>query len=306
MEMKKIINLQLFGEGGGAGASAGAGTGTSGAEGNAVSGLATQGASVGEDTNGDNGNLTNSQVENTAKTPEERQKDFEELIKGEYREEFAKRTQNIINERFKNMREMEDTLNSQNQLISLLYQKYGVNDIESLNKAMEEDESFYEEEARNRGLSVEQLKEIKALERENTMLREAKEQAERKEQADQALARWMNESEQLKAKYGLEGFDLHAELENPDFVRLLAGGISLESAYKAVHFDDMIGGAMAQTAKNVRQQVTQSIASRNARPSENGVSSQNSQVFKTDVNNMTKAQRADLLRRAERGETISF
>ena len=82
MEMKKIINLQLFGEGGGAGASAGAGTGTSGAEGNAVSGLATQGASVGEDTNGDNGNLTNSQVENTAKTPEERQKDFEELIKG--------------------------------------------------------------------------------------------------------------------------------------------------------------------------------------------------------------------------------
>lgn len=300
MEMKKIINLQLFGEGGGAGASTGTGAGTGGAEGNAVSGVAAPGASEGE-----NVNLTNSQ-EDAANTPEERQKEFEKLIKGEFKEEFANRTQTIINERFKKMGEMENTIDSQNQLIGMLYQKYGVDDLESLTKAMEEDESYYEDEARQRGLSVEQLKEVKALERENTMLREAQKQAERKEQADKALARWVSESEDLKARYGLENFDLQTELNNPDFVRLLAGGISLESAYKAVHFDEMIGGAMFQTAQNVRNQVTQSIASRNARPSENGVSSQNAQSFKTDVNKMTKAERAELMRRAERGETITL
>lgn len=301
--MTKLINLQLFGEGGGAGASAGAGTGTSGADGTAVLGVATQGDSV---NNGENVNVTDSQMENTAKTPEERQKDFEALIKGEYKDEFAKRTQSIINERFKKMGELEKTLNSHNELLSILSQKYGVNDIESLTKAMEEDESFYEAEARERGLSVQQLKEVKSLERENKYLREMAEQEERQKEADQTLARWTNESEQLVNKYGLQDFNLQSELDNPDFVRLLAGGISLESAYKAVHFDDMIGGAMAQTAKNVREQVTNNIASRNTRPTENGVSSQNAQVFKTDVNNMTKADRQALIRRAEKGENITL
>ncbi len=303
MEMTKLINLQLFGEGGGAGASAGAGTGTSGADGTAVLGVAAQGDSV---NNGENVNVTDSQMENTAKTPEERQKDFEALIKGEYKDEFAKRTQAIINERFKKMGELENTLNSHNELLSILSQKYGVNDIESLTKAMEEDESFYEAEARERGLSVQQLKEIKSLERENKYLREMAEQEERQKEADQTLARWTNESEQLVNKYGLQDFNLQSELDNPDFVRLLAGGISLESAYKAVHFDDMIGGAMAQTAKNVREQVTNNIESRNTRPTENGVSSQNAQVFKTDVNNMTKADRQALIRRAEKGENIKL
>ena len=301
--MTKLINLQLFGEGGGAGASAGAGTGTSGADGTAVLGVASQCDSV---NNGENVNVTDSQMENTAKTPEERQKDFEALIKGEYKDEFAKRTQAIINERFKKMGELENTLNSHNELLSILSQKYGVNDIESLTKAMEEDESFYEAEARERGLSVQQLKEIKSLERENKYLREMAEQEERQKEADQTLARWTNESEQLVNKYGLQDFNLQSELDNPDFVRLLAGGISLESAYKAVHFDDMIGGAMAQTAKNVREQVTNNIASRNTRPTENGVSSQNAQVFKTDVNNMTKADRQALIRRAEKGENIKL
>lgn len=305
--MTKLINLQLFGEGGGAGASAGAGTGTSGADGTAVLGVAAQGDSV---NNGENVNVTDSQMENTAKTPEERQKDFEALIKGEYKDEFAKRTQLIINERFKKMggkmEELENTINSHNELLSILSQKYGVNDIESLTKAMEEDESFYEAEARERGLSVQQLKEVKTLERENKYLREMAEQEERQKEADQTLARWTNESEQLVNKYGLQDFNLQSELDNPDFVRLLAGGISLESAYKAVHFDDMIGGAMAQTAKNVREQVTNNIASRNTRPTENGVSSQNAQVFKTDVNNMTKADRQALIRRAEKGENIKL
>ena len=63
---------------------------------------------------------------------------------------------------------------------------------------------------------------------------------------------------------------------------------------------------MAQTAKNVREQVTNNIASRNTRPTENGVSSQNAQVFKTDVNNMTKADRQALIRRAEKGENIKL
>lgn len=242
----------------------------------------------------------------TAKTPQQRQEDFEALIRGEYREEFQKRTQRIIDKRFKQQGELENTLKSHDELLTVLAQKYGVDsrDAKAIMDAINKDDSFYEQEALDKGLSVKQLKEIKQLERDNASLRKAQEEAESKRHTDQIYSEWLNESEELKNKYGLDSFNLESEIQNPEFIKLLAGGISLESAYKAIHFDDMVGGAMAHTAATVKEKMANNIASRSGRPAENGVSSQSTSNFKTDVNKMTKADRAKIMREVQKGANV--
>lgn len=301
MEMKRFkLNIQFFGDGAGTGASAGAGSEGSGAETGSID-LASQGSA----NNGDNVDVTEPQGE-TAKTPQQRQEDFEALIRGEYREEFQKRTQRIIDKRFKQQGELENTLKSHDELLTVLAQKYGVDsrDAKAIMDAINKDDSFYEQEALDKGLSVKQLKEIKQLERDNASLRKAQEEAESKRHTDQIYSEWLNESEELKNKYGLDSFNLESEIQNPEFIKLLAGGISLESAYKAIHFDDMVGGAMAHTAATVKEKMANNIASRSGRPAENGVSSQSTSNFKTDVNKMTKADRAKIMREVQKGANV--
>lgn len=299
--MKRFkLNIQFFGEGEGTGASAGTGAEGSGAETGSID-LASQGSA----NNGDNVDVTEPQGE-TAKTPQQRQEDFEALIRGEYREEFQKRTQRIIDKRFKQQGELENTLKSHDELLTVLAQKYGVDsrDAKAIMDAINKDDSFYEQEALDKGLSVKQLKEIKQLERDNASLRKAQEEAESKRHTDQIYSEWLNESEELKNKYGLDSFNLESEIQNPEFIKLLAGGISLESAYKAIHFDDMVGGAMAHTAATVKEKMANNIASRSGRPAENGVSSQSTSNFKTDVNKMTKADRAKIMREVQKGANV--
>lgn len=299
--MKRFkLNIQFFGEGAGTGASAGTGAEGSGAEAGSID-LASQGSA----NNGDNVDVTEPQGE-TAKTPQQRQEDFEALIRGEYREEFQKRTQRIIDKRFKQQGELENTLKSHDELLTVLAQKYGVDsrDAKAIMDAINKDDSFYEQEALDKGLSVKQLKEIKQLERDNASLRKAQEEAESKRHTDQIYSEWLNESEELKNKYGLDSFNLESEIQNPEFIKLLAGGISLESAYKAIHFDDMVGGAMAHTAATVKEKMANNIASRSGRPAENGVFSQSTSNFKTDVNKMTKADRAKIMREVQKGANV--
>lgn len=304
--MKNLFfNLQLFAEGGG------------GAEGSSAG--EASGSNIGA-LEGRNGRGDSSPDVVYGKQPEELTADsedgnskpskisFDELIKGEYKEDFEKRTQSIINKRFKESKNMEETLRSHDPILNMLADKYGVDvkDIASLTKAIEDDESFYEQEAMDRGLTVKQLKELKTLERENRAFREAQEQAQRRENSDRIYAQWTKEAETLKERYGLTNFSLEEEVQNPDFVKLLSNGISLESAYKAIHMDDMLSGAMAKTAETVREKMSNSIQSRQSRPAENGITNTASRTFKTDVNSLSKADRDKIDKLVMRGEIISF
>lgn len=318
-KMRKIfkLNLQLFGEGGGTGAGPASGdstgNGSSGAEGAGVN--SEFAAPTGRANSLENviygtaaQDIANPESGETAKTPKEKAQSFEDLIKGEYKEEYQKRIQKNINERFKDYQNIQNQLKSQNDIISRLSEKYGVQgNLEALAKAIDADESFYEQEALERGVSVETLKEIKTLERQVQQYQQI-EQTKAQEEAGQKLyGEWIEQGNALAQKYGIADFDLNAEIDsNPEFVSLLRSGVSVEGAYKAIHFDDMLTGAMATTANTVKQQMANNIASRNARPMEGGASSQTSQVFKQDVNALTKADRAEIMKRVARGAIISF
>ncbi len=83
---------------------------------------------------------------------------FEQLIKGEYREEFAKRTQELIDKRFAKAKASEEQLAALSPLVEMLQEKYGTDakDPAALVKAVLDDDSYYEAEAMQKGIDVKQ------------------------------------------------------------------------------------------------------------------------------------------------------
>ena len=239
-------------------------------------------------------------------TTEDRAAKFEELIKGEYKDLYDARMQETIQKRLKASKETVDKYESLVPTLEILAKKYGVDaaDAKALAKAIEEDDSYWEEEALEEGISVEQLKEKKKMMRENADLKKQLEEQSRRDSANRVYAQWMEQAEKAKAIY--PSFDFQAEMQNPQFVQLLRSNVDVRTAYEVVHKDDIIHGAMQFTAKQVSQKMADSIIANGARPSENGNSSQGATVVKSDVSQLSKADRAEIIRRVQRGEKIKF
>lgn len=232
--------------------------------------------------------------------------EFEELIKGKYKEQYNKRTQDTIQKRLKSSKETVDKYNELSPTLDMLAKKYGVdaNDINALNKAIVEDDSYYEQEALEKNMSVEQLKAIRKMERENADLRKQVQEQSIKENADKLYASWLNQAESLKTVYPT--FDLDTEIKNSKFVDLLKSNIDVRTAYEVLHKDEIIPAAMKFTAQNVEQKLTNKIIANGARPTENGINSQSSVTVKSNVSQLSKADREEINRRVARGEKIRF
>lgn len=238
--------------------------------------------------------------------PADRTAEFEKLIKGEYKEAFDARVQGIIDGRFRDFKTLQEQVGKLQPVLQLLSGRYGVDttDVEALSRAVEEDNSFYEEEAERRGLTVEQLKEMKRIERENEAFRKAQEERERVEQANRVYAGWMQQAEQAKQIY--PAFDFETESRNKTFTDLLQSGVDVRTAYEVIHKDDILGGAMQYAAQETAKKVTNSVRTRAKRPLENGAGAQGASRQVTDVNKLQKEDIFEILRRVEKGEKISF
>ena len=301
------LNLQLFAEGAGGGDG---GTGSEGAPGATVTAAVSQnkGAKnpLADVKYGIQAEEASPVPEVSKPTTEDRNAKFEELIKGEYKDLYDARMQETIQKRLKSTKETVDKYTALTPTLEMLAKKYGVDasDINALNKAIEEDDSYYEEEALEKGMTVQQLKEVKKMERENAALREQMEAQNRKDNAAQQYATWMRQAEEAKQLYPNLNFE--AETQNPQFRQLLLSGIDVGTAYLVIHKDDIIPAAMQYTAKTVEQKLTNKVIANGARPSENGNSSQSATVVKSDVSQLSKADRAEIIRRVQRGEKIRF
>ena len=245
------------------------------------------------------------EVQKPTQAPD-RNAEFEALIKGEYKDLYDAKVQDTIQKRLKGTKEIVDKFNALSPTIEMMAKKYGVdaNNIEALNKAIQEDDSYYEQEALEKGLTVQQLKEIKKMERENADLKAQMEEQQRQENGKKLYAAWMQQADEAKKVY--PSFDLRAEMNNPQFVNLLRSNIDVRTAYEVLHKDEIIPAAMQFTAKTVESKLAKSIAANGARPSENGMSSQSAAVVKSDVSQLSKADRAEIIRRVQRGEKIRF
>ena len=284
------LDLQLFANGAGSGDG---GTGSEGAMG-ATGTAATSQTSI---TDADGNTATNI----------DREAEFEKLIKGEYKDLYDARMQDTIKNRLKGQKETVDKYNALTPTLEMLAKKYGVDasDVDALNKAIEEDDAYYEDEALEKGITVEQLKQFKRMEKENAELKKMRDEQNAKEAVEKRVAGWMEESKQVKAIY--PQFDLRSEMQNPKFAELLrVPGVDVRTAYELTHKDEIIAGAMQFTAKTVEKKIADKIAANGARPTENGLNSQSASLTKSNVSQLSNAEIDEINRKILRGEKVSF
>lgn len=99
------------------------------------------------------------------------------------------------------------------------------------------------------------------------------------------------------------GFDLKAELKNPEMRRLMQlPGMRVQDAYRLAHYED----ALRTTAQTVEQGVVERVQQRAARPLENGLRPGAAASVRPDVAAMTRAQREALERRVLHGAQIEL
>ena len=309
-------NLQLFAEGGAGGAAGG-----TGGDGGTAQGQGVTAEAASQQTKGVKNPLASvkygiqedaapaAEVQQTTEQPD-LNAEFEQLIKGKFKDQYDARMQDTIRNRLKGkdsqIAELTGKQDAVTPILEMLGKKYGVDakDIEALNKAILDDDSYFEEEALQRGISVQQLKEIRKMERENADLRRQMQEQQTKENADKLYAQWLQQEQETKKVY--PSFDMKTEMQNPEFVNLLRSNIPVRTAYEVLHKDDIISGAMQFTAKTVESKIAKKIAAQGARPAENGMSSGSAAVVKSDVSQLSRADRDEIRRRVARGEKIRF
>ena len=298
----RMLGLQLFAEGGDGGTASGQGV-TVGAA-SQQKGVSNPLADVKYGIQEEAAPAAEVQTPTTAQ--HDRNATFEALIKGEYKDLYDARVQDIVKNRLKGSKETVDKYNALLPVLEILGKKHGVDasDIEALTKAIQDDDSYFEEEALEKGMTVKQLKEIKAMERENAELKRQMQERQTKENANKLYAGWMQQAEEVKKVY--PSFDMRAEMNDPRFLDLLRSNIDVRTAYEVIHKDEIIGGAMQFTAKTVESKIAKKIAAGGARPTENGMSSSSPAVVKSDVSQLSKADRQEIIRRVQRGEKIRF
>lgn len=237
---------------------------------------------------------------------------WESLIKGKYKQEYGKAVQQAVSRRMK-------THNAQHELLDPIVQglakQYGIKPdqngtipLEALRDAYNNDNSHYEKEAYERGMSVEDLKEMKQLEAENARLKQAQQQQDN----NRYWAAMEEQARQLKGTF--PDLDFETEMQNPEFAQQLAfyrgadPDHSVEKAYRNVHFDEIMGGLVQHAVDRTNSKISKAIQSGSKRPVENGASGgvATSKTGEVDPRNLTRAEIDDIIRRAKRGERITF
>lgn len=302
--LSRIIDLQLFAEGSGTGDGGATGV-TEGAAAPQTKGAKNPLADVKYGIQAD-AQTADVQTQETVEPAPDRSAEFDKLIKGEYKELYDAKVQDTVQKRLKSTKEMVEKYNSLTPTLEILAKKYGVEvgDIAALNSAIEDDDAYFEEEALERGITVQQLKEIRKMEKENAELKRQMQEQTAQQNASKLYAAWMEQAEKAKSVY--PSFDLRAEMQNPRFVDLLRSNVDVRTAYEVLHKDEIIPAAMQFTAQKVEQKLTNKIIANGARPTENGINSQSAAQVKSDVSQLSKADRAEIARRVARGEKISF
>lgn len=280
------------------------------ADGGADAGTPTKGEPSAEETTGE----VQQQEEPKQADPAQKRRAFGQLMQGEYAAEFEEAMQRAAQLAVQSVQENPAVKG----LLEALGEAYGIDagnaeNLEALTEAVKsgkvKNDEYYETLAAERGISVKTARELDKMEGELQRANAEKQRAEQmrlaaehQQRAAAVRAQWEAEAAQLKEKY--PAFELDEVLNNPSVADMIRRGIGLEAAYRAAYFDQLMTESTARTAKQVEQGVAARIQQRAQRPAENGAHPGAAAETKVDVAHMTAKQRAELAKRARRGERI--
>ena len=325
MLKKLLLNLQLFGEGGGDGGDGGS---ASASVGEALGGEKKPGeidipASIpekakkyyqkamekhsGSTTESSTQNSDNGQPTNDQGTTDDMS--YADLIKSDkYKDEHEAFIKKTIGDRLKKYKGIEENLSKHKEMLDTVALKYGVNPddenfLDTLKEKIDADDSYYESYAMEHDISAEEARKIVTMERKAAQFDAQKEEAERQEQMRQHIMVLRQNAEKTKAQF--PDFDLDLEMQDERFRRLCAANNGdTTAAFMACHYNEIISNTVQRASRQIQSQTAQAVASNQARPIENGISSSAPSVVQQDFRNMNLKelrQFADEQRRKKAG-----
>ena len=206
--------------------------------------------------------------------------------------EYNKQMQAVIQARLRSAKGAEETLGKLTPALEVLARQHGLDpanpDYDALAKAINDDESYYEDKALEMGVDVATARKIDQEERDTARQQRTIEQ----ERNQQHIMKLIQQEEAMKKVF--PNFDLRTELQNKVFARMTSPqvGISVEDAYYAVHHKDLQSASMQVAAQKTAQKISNDIQAGRRRPSENGTSGQAPSVTTFDYSKASPEQRA--------------
>jgi hypothetical protein len=226
--------------------------------------------------------------------------------------EYNKQMQLVIQSRLRSAKTAEENLSKLTPAIELLARRYDLDaqnmDYDALTKAINDDDSYYEDMALEMGVTTETAREIDTMRRDLARKKAEEEKAIEEQRLRNHYDSLERQSEKMKNVF--PNFDLQKELKNPAFFRMTSpsGGVSVEDAYYAVHREEIQAASMQVAAQMTAQKISNSIQAGSRRPDEAGASSQAPSVTTFDYRNASAEQRIALKKRirdaAARGEKL--
>lgn len=235
--------------------------------------------------------------------------EFEREIKkgGKYYDAFQKRATAVAGRATGKAKALQEKLDGSQKVLDVLGKMTGKDpsDIDGMLTALQDNNSFFENYAMQNGISVSEAK----LKFENEMLKDSEKRRleaaaaeENRKQLERAAADkmrgWMQEADQVKAKYADIGiqFDLQKELANPDFKRLLQSMRSVEAAFRTIHFDEIMNARENIAVKRTQEQAVNAIKNNRSRPLEGGVNASKGVKTEQSVSGLTPKDRERIAR----------
>lgn len=207
-------------------------------------------------------------------------------------------TQNVaMPEQIESGAEQPETLEQLNEALRPLYQMHGVREGDAVGLVgalMQANEAGQPPQITEQ--HIQQMEQMRYEMRERA--------------ANEQIAAWQAEEAQIREQY--PEFTLMQEIHNPLFASLIASRnqatrLSLRAAYEACHVDKVRQMAAREAAKAAESNTLHNIRAGANRPREAGSGAEAAVApSKIDITRLTRAERRELERRAERGEKITF
>jgi len=228
---------------------------------------------------------------------------WEALKKGEFAEQYGKDVQKAIQERFRNQKNLQGELDKLEPALKVLRERAGVESNEDLVAHIMDDDSIYEEEANEAGMTVEAYKNFLQFKQEHDEHVRAEQEQQFREGVRQHYMKLAEQAAAMKQRF--PELNLDKELENETFRRMTAPdiGLSVEDAYYAVHHKELAPQMMAYGMQRAKDQMAQNIMANSNRPREGGLGNQGNAAadMKVDPRQMSRNERDALRKRIHSG-----
>ena len=193
----------------------------------------------------------------------------------EYKAEYDKETSSLVRSRLRSAKTAEENMAKLMPALEVLARNMGMDmeniDYGALAEKINQDKSYYEDMALQKGDSVEKFMKDDQDSRASRREQKAQQQSEEDAAFESHMNALIEQGKEVKKLF--PSFDLREELKNPAFARMTMPGVGImrvEDAYRAVHRKEIEAAAAQVTAQMTAQQISNSIQSGSRRPQENG------------------------------------